>query len=179
MINIIPQNIIRFFVLVFIQVVILNNLQFSGFVNPFIYILFILLLPFETPSWLLLIIGFVTGLTIDVFSGTIAIHTIATTLAAYARPFVLTLFAPRDGYESRTSPTLKYYDLLWIIRYSVVIVLIHHSCLFLVEVFRFSGFFYTLLRIILSSILTSILIIISQLLFYKNKWLINIATENI
>lgn len=169
MINIISQNIIRFFVLVFIQVIILNHLQFSGFVNPFIYILFILLLPFEIPSWLLLILGFITGLAIDIFSGTMAMHTIATTLTAYSRPFILTLFAPRDGYESRTSPTLKYYDLFWVIRYSVLLVLIHHSCLFLVEVFRFSGLFYTLLRIILSSILTSVLIIISQLLFYKNK----------
>ncbi len=167
MINIIPQNIIRFIILVFVQVIILNKIQFSGFVNPFIYILFIILLPFETPSWLLLILGFITGITIDLFSGTIAMHTIATTLTAYFRPFILTLFAPRDGYESRTSPTLKYYDLFWIIRYTIVLVLIHHSCLFFVEVFRFSGFFYTILRILLSSFFTFILIIISQLLFFK------------
>lgn len=167
MINIIPQNIIRFLILVFIQVIILNKIQFSGFVNPFIYIMFILLLPFETPPWLLLILGFVTGITVDIFSGTIAMHAIATTLTAFTRPFILTLFAPRDGYENRTSPTLKYYDLLWIVRYTVVLVLIHHSCLFFVEVFRFSGFFYTILRILLSSFLTIILIIISQLLFFK------------
>ncbi len=167
MISLLPQNIIRFIILVLLQVLILNNIQLSGFINPYIYILFILLLPFETPAWLLLILGFITGLTIDIFSGTMGMHATATTLAAYSRPYILTLFSPRDGYESRTAPTLKYYDISWIIRYSIIIILIHHSSLFFVEVFRFSGFFYTMLRILTSSTFTFILVIISQLLFYK------------
>jgi len=167
MISIFTQNIIRFFILVLIQVLLLNNIHFSGFVNPYIYILFILLLPFETPGWLLILIGFFTGITIDLFSGTMGMHATATTFAAYARPFVLKVIAPRDGYESRTQPTLRYYDMAWIIRFSVILILIHHSSLFFIEVFRFSDFFYTILRIFLSSIFTFILIIISQLLFYK------------
>ena len=167
MIRLFTQNIIRFFVLVLIQVLLLNNIHLSGFINPYIYILFILLLPFETPGWLLIIIGFVTGFTIDIFSGTLGMHASATTLAAFVRPFVLNIISPREGYESRTLPTLRYYDMLWIIRYSVIIILIHHSSLFFIEVFRFSGFFYTLLRIILSSIFTFGLVIISHLLFYK------------
>lgn len=167
MIRLFTQNIIRFIVLVLIQVLLLNNIHFSGFVNPYIYILFILLLPFETPGWLLIIIGFTTGFTIDVFSGTLGMHASATTLAAFARPFVLNVISPREGYENRTMPTLRYYDMLWIIRYSVIIILIHHFSLFFIEVFRFSGFFYTLLRIFLSSIFTFALVIISQLLFYK------------
>jgi hypothetical protein len=56
--NIILKNIIRFVVLVLIQVAILNNIQVSGFVNPYMYILFILLLPFEIPNWLLLVLSF-------------------------------------------------------------------------------------------------------------------------
>ncbi|MBI5538865.1 MAG: rod shape-determining protein MreD [Bacteroidia bacterium] len=167
MISILPQNIARFIILVLLQVLILNNIQLSGFINPYIYILFILLLPFETPAWLLLILGFVTGLAIDIFSGTIGMHATATTLAAYSRPFILTLFSPRDGYESRTSPTLKHYDIAWIIRYTVVMILIHHSTLFFIEIFRFSGFFYTMLRILISSAFTFVLIILSQFLFYK------------
>jgi rod shape-determining protein MreD len=167
MIRLFTQNITRFFILVLIQALLLNNIHFSGFVNPYIYILFILLLPFETPGWLLLIIGFFTGLTIDLFSGTLGMHATATTFAAYTRPFVLNIIAPRDGYESRTQPTLRYYDIFWIIRFSVIIILIHHSTLFFIEVFRFSGFFYTILRIFLSSIFTFVLIIISQLLFFK------------
>lgn len=167
MISILPQNIARFIILVLLQVLILNNIQLSGFINPYIYILFILLLPFETPAWLLLILGFVTGLTIDIFSGTIGMHATATTLAAYSRPFILTLLSPRDGYENRTAPTLKYYGIAWIIKYSIVIILIHHSTLFFIEIFRFSGFFYTMLRILISSAFTFVLIILSQFLFFK------------
>ena len=167
MIRLIIPNINRFIILVFLQVVILNNIELSGFINPYIYILFILLLPFETPAWMLLILGFITGLTIDIFSGTIGMHATATTLAAYSRPYILTLFSPRDGYESQTSPTLRFYNMSWIIRYSVVIILIHHSCLFFVEVFRFLGFFYTIFRIIISSAFTFLLVLICQLFFYK------------
>ena len=64
--NEIPKNLIRFVVLVLIQVMILNNIQVSGFINPYMYVLFILLLPFETPNWLLLLLSFFLGLSVDV-----------------------------------------------------------------------------------------------------------------
>ena len=64
--NQILKNIIRFVVLVFIQVAILNNIQISGFINPYMYVLFILLLPFETPNWILLVLSFFLGLSIDI-----------------------------------------------------------------------------------------------------------------
>ena len=67
MINLYVRNIGRFIVLVLFQVLVLNNIQFSGYVNPFMYVLFILLLPFETPRWLLLLSGFLLGLSVDIF----------------------------------------------------------------------------------------------------------------
>jgi rod shape-determining protein MreD len=167
MIGIISQNIIRFILLITIQVLILNNIHLGGFVNPYIYIFFILLLPFETPGWLLIILGFFTGITVDLFSGTMGMHATATTLLAFSRPYVLKLFSPREGYEKHTQPTLRYYELFWIVRYSLLLILIHHFTLFFVEVFRFSGFFFTLLRIILSSMFTFVLIIISFHAFIK------------
>lgn len=167
MISLILNNIVRFIILVLIQLLILNNVQFSGYANPFIYILFILMLPFETPGWLIIIIGFFTGFTIDIFSGTIGIHTSATTFAAYMRPHILKLFSPREGYEKGTMPTLKYYDLQWLVKYTVLLILIHHTFLFFIEVFRFSGFISTLLRILFSSVFTFILVILSHLIFVK------------
>jgi uncharacterized protein YxeA len=38
------QNIVSFIVLVLVQVLVLNNIHFMGYINPYIYILFILLL---------------------------------------------------------------------------------------------------------------------------------------
>lgn len=64
------QNIIRFVLLVLAQVLILNNIQFLGYINPYIYILFIFSLPYRTPQWLILSLAFILGLTIDIFSKT-------------------------------------------------------------------------------------------------------------
>ena len=84
--------------LILFQIIILNNIQFSGYVNPYVYIMFILMLPSLTPSWLLLLTAFLTGLIIDLFSGSPGMHAGATVLAAFSRPLVLRLIAPRDGY---------------------------------------------------------------------------------
>lgn len=97
MIEIIPRNIFRFIVLVLIQVLILNNIEFSGYINPFLYVLFILLLPFETPAWLLLVSGFALGLTVDLFMNTPGLHAAATVLTAFVRPFVLRILLPVTG----------------------------------------------------------------------------------
>ncbi|OFY37637.1 MAG: rod shape-determining protein MreD [Bacteroidetes bacterium RIFOXYA12_FULL_35_11] len=161
------KYILGFVFFVALQVLILNNLQFSGFINPFVYIIMVMLLPFETPRWLLLVASFFLGLTIDFFSNTPGMHASATVLIGYLRPFVLKSISPRDGYDTGTLPRIKYYGLNWFIKYVIIITLIHHSFLLFVEVFRFSSFFFTLGRIFLSSIFSIFLIIGSQYFIYK------------
>ncbi len=102
MIRVLPRNIIRFVLLVLFQVLVFNNIQLGGYLNPYIYVLFLLLMPFETPRWLLLVAAFTLGISIDVFSNTLGIHTSATVFMAFIRPFVLDFIAPRDGYEIGT-----------------------------------------------------------------------------
>jgi rod shape-determining protein MreD len=151
MINSILRFTLIFILLLLLQVLLFNNIQFSGYVNPYVYIMFILLLPVEIPSWILLIISFTTGLIFDFFSGTPGMHASATVLAGFARPYVLRIISPRDGYEPGADPSLLIYGLRWFIIYSSIIVLIHHTALFYLEVFRFIDFFRTLLRVLLSS----------------------------
>ena len=98
MIKVLPRNLLRFAVLVLVQVLILNNIQISGYLNPYVYVLFVLLLPFETPNWLLLVVAFLLGLSIDLFSQTPGIHAFATVFMAFFRPFILNVLSPRDGY---------------------------------------------------------------------------------
>ncbi len=167
MIKVLPRNILRIVVLVFFQVFILNNIQFSGFVNPYFYVLFILLLPFETPGWLLLILGFFLGLIIDLFSNTPGLHASATVFMAFLRPLVLDYFAPRDGYVPGSFPRVYYYGFGWFFQYSAILILAHHFFLFYIEVFRFSDFHLTLYRVILSSIFTLFLVLISQYFIYR------------
>lgn len=81
--RLVVTNIFRFIALVLIQVLIMNKVNFYGFLNPYIYILFILLLPFETPGWLLLVLSFSMGLTVDLFSGTLGLHAASSVFAGF------------------------------------------------------------------------------------------------
>lgn len=168
MINLLPRYIFNFFFLTLIQVLVLNNIQFSGFVNPYLYVLFIITLPFETPGWLLLVLAFISGFSIDIFSNTLGMHASATVLMAFFRPTILRAFAPRDDYQPGTIPTMAYYGPSWFLRYALILVFIHHLSLFFIEVFSITHFFSTLWRVLASSVFTLILIFLSQL-FGRSK----------
>jgi rod shape-determining protein MreD len=161
------QQLIRFLFLIALQVIILNHIQWSGYVNPYVYVLFILLLPVETPNWLLLIIALLTGLTIDMFGNSGGIHAAATVLMGFARPGILRLIAPRDGYESETRLSPQVMGFNWFITYVTMMVLIHHFAYFYLEVFRFGEFFITFLKVLINSAITIGLILLGQYLFGK------------
>ena len=163
------NNIFRFFFLIFFQVLILNNIQFNGYINPYLYIYFILLLPFETPKWLLLISAFFLGLGIDMFSGTMGINAAATVFMAFFRPIVIKLIASKKDYEQGIQPSISALGFKWFFSYSLILVLIHHFAFFYIEVFRFSEFLTTFYRVIFSTIFTLILIIFCQYLFFKSS----------
>jgi len=154
MINSILRYGVIIVILVLLQVLILNYVQFSGFVNPYVYIMIVLLLPYTIPAWMLLIISFLSGLVIDLFSGSPGMHASATLLAGFSRPYILRIIAPRDGYESGSDLSMAAYGARWFLVYTAIIVVIHHTALFYLEVFRFTDFFRTLLRVILSSAFT-------------------------
>jgi rod shape-determining protein MreD len=165
--NIIARNIFRFVVLILFQVLVLDNVMINGYMIPYIYILFILLMPFETPRWIQLLSGFALGLAVDLFSGTLGMHTAASVLAAFVRPYLLDLLASRDGYEPETFPRIHYYGFIWFLKYTVLIVVIHHLALFYLEVFHLKHFFSTLLRVILSSTLSASTIVLSQYFVFR------------
>lgn len=167
MINSILRFVLIFIVLILLQVLVFNNIQFSGYVNPYIYIMFILLLPVEIPAWLLLLCSFTTGIIVDLFSGSPGMHASATVLAGFVRPYVLRIISPRDGYESRSEPSMMNYGFRWFLIYTVLIVFVHHTALFYLEVFRFADFFRTMLRVLLSTIFTVTFIVLIE--FYRSR----------
>ena len=162
-------NIVRFILLVFFQVFILNKLNIAGYLHPYAYILFIILLPFETPAWLRLILGFSLGLTVDLFSGTVGMHAAATTLMAYVRPFALKTISSRKDYEQGMSPGIKDLGLQWFISYSLLLTFIHHSLYFFVEAFILSEIFQIILRIAASTIVSTLIIVLLNLLFVSRS----------
>lgn len=158
--------IVSFVVIVLIQVVLMNNIQFSGFINPYFYILFIILLPISIPRYLLLILGFVLGITIDVFSNTPGIHASATVFIAFLRPFIINSYN-LDDQEKMMIPSISNIGVKWFVKYVAIMIVAHHFFLFFIEVFSFAGFLHTLLRCILSSIFTFVFILISQFLIFR------------
>ena len=172
MINSIIKNSIRFLILVLLQVLIVQNIRLGSFIILFPYILFILLLPFETPKLVVLFASFLIGLTIDMFYDTAGMHAAVCTLIGFLRYYILKLLSPRDGYEPGLMPNVACMGAVWFITYSALIIFIHNLFFFYLEIFRFSEFFRTLLRVILSTIGTFCFVYIVQFLFYrtdKNK----------
>ncbi len=152
------QNIFRFILLVLFQVLVLNNIQFLGYINPYLYILFILALPVQMPRWFLLLLAFVLGLTIDVFSNTIGMHAFATVFVAFYRNGIIKLFTNIEEGNNPT-PSFHTFGVSAYVKYVIVLVLIHHSTLFMLEAFSFTHFWIMLAKILLSSLVTVLLIL--------------------
>jgi len=155
------QHIIRFVFLVLLQVLILNNIQFSGYINPFVYILFILLLPPKLPKALLLVLAFTMGLTMDMFSDSLGVHTAASVLIAYIRPGVLGMITTKGGEELETIG-IKQLRFTRFFTYAAILTFIHHFTLFYIEAFRISEFLATFSRAFISSICSLLLILIIE-----------------
>lgn len=168
MINDIIKNTVRFIVLILLQVLIVQNIRLGSYIILFPYVLFILLLPFETNKLWVLFLSFVTGLVIDMFYDTAGLHAATCTIIGFSRYYILKLLSPREGYDAGLKPTIDSMGPIWFITYSGIIIFIHHLFFFYLEIFRFSEFFRTLLRVILSSVGTFSLVYIIQFLFNSN-----------
>lgn len=165
----ITGNLIRFVLIVFVHVMILNNIHLHGLFNPYIYPLFILLLPIETPRWLLILLGFFTGLVIDFYSNTMGMHAAATTLLAFLRPYMMNLLKPAAGYQPEDKPTISSMGFLWFITYASFLVIIHHLFFFIIETLSFRQFLFVISKIALSTVVSLALMVIVQYLFYKRR----------
>jgi rod shape-determining protein MreD len=152
------QNIIRFVVLILVQVLVLNHIQFLGFINPYIYILFILSQPAKQATWLTLLLAFAMGLVVDTFSNTPGMHSFALVFVAFARKGIIKLFATIDD-NFNPVPSFHSFGAAAYIKYIVVAVFIHHALLFFLESFSLDYFWIVSLKTILSSLVTIILIL--------------------
>tara|TARA_R110002050_G_scaffold244268_1_gene380883 strand:+ start:39661 stop:40176 length:516 start_codon:yes stop_codon:yes gene_type:complete len=162
MTGVILRNISRWVLLLAIQVLILNNIYLGGVFNPYIYVLIVLSLPIETSALVVLLVGFFTGFTLDLFTHTMGLHTMAFTLVGFLRPSILSLIAPRDGYEFGTNANVR--DMGWS-QYSIYALLLlfpHHLMLFALEGFSTGLFWLAVQKTILNTILTFAMILLAQ-----------------
>lgn len=165
MIALVRNHILGFIFLVLLQTLVLDQLDLAnGWVVPYLYVLFIIALPFDTPPWATLLLGFTLGMAVDMFSSTPGMHASATVLMAWARLFMLRILAPRDGYDHDSRPNVADMGITWYTTFAGLLILIHHIWLFFVEVYRFDDFFSTLLRALMSAVATLLLCLLAQAL---------------
>ena len=81
-----------FLFLLCLQVFILNNINFLGYINPYLYIAFIFLYPLEKNKFPLLFLSFILGISIDFFSDSGGIHAFSILFIAYTRLFFVRVY---------------------------------------------------------------------------------------
>lgn len=156
-----------FIVAVLLQVLVLNHILIFRMISPFFYLIFLLLLPYDTPRAMLLFLGFILGLSIDAFTNTLGVHAAVCVLIGFVRPGILNQISTRETRESVSAPRISTMSLNWFISYTAIFVAIHHLLLFMLEAFTFHGILFTLARAVLSGVLSTILIVVSQFLFFR------------
>jgi len=162
-------QIIRFVVLVLLQVLVVNHIRLGGYVHPYIYLIFILLLPINIQNWQLLLLGFGLGLSVDLFTGTPGLHAGATTLMAFCRPRIIKLISGTLKFDNIYEPNLNQLDGMWFLRYVFCMVFVHHFMLFLMESFSFHLFGQVLLRLLLSVPVSMFLIMMILYIFKTDR----------
>ncbi len=155
------KHIFLFILLVLMQVLLFNNIGVGGYINPQVYLFFVLMLPVHTRGYVLLLSAFLIGLTVDVFSDSMAIHAMATVFMAFCRPAVLRILTIKASLESIESPAFSSLGTFSLFLYSFVLTLIHHVALFFLEIFRFNELLQTLIRALASSVVTLVFVVIA------------------
>ena len=166
--NSIKLNIaLRFIVLVLIQVLIFNHINFMGNINPYIYILFIILYPADNNRMIFLVLSFLLGLTVDIFSDSGGVHAAACVLTAYMRPVFLKFsFGMLYEHQSIKFSNMEFVSLLG---YVSLLTLTHHFVMYSLEIFNVSQMLLILKKTLFSSIFTVILSMLFILLFSGSK----------
>lgn len=165
--NIWVKYILNFILIVLIQGLVVNNLEFSEYLNPMIYPVMIMLLPFEVNVIVTMAVALFLGLGIDAFSNTFGLHTSSLLVIAYLRPTILNYIKPRDGYDNTLLPSVHDMGFLWFIGYTSTLLFIHHIWFFTFEILRFDLIILILGKTFFSLVLSLSLIVIFEYIFYK------------
>jgi hypothetical protein len=145
-----------------LQIFVMRSVVLFNYAFCFVYIAGILILPADVSRMYLLLIGFATGFIVDVFSNTFGMHAAATVLIAYARPFLIQYQMESRGME-RADVGIKAQGIGAFLYYILPLIFLHQAVLFFMEMNNFGMILHTLLRIVASTILTTVVIVLFEL----------------
>ncbi len=162
-------HLLRFPAFVLIQGLVLNHVSISGYLNPLLYVMYLLLLPFHMGKQYVLLIAFLLGYCVDLLTGTPGMHAAASVFAAFVRPYLIHALSKRDDDEQETKPVVSSMGVRWVFYFSGIMILIHHFVFFLIETFRISEWMQVLTRTLLSAALTLVVVMLVQFLFFSRS----------
>jgi len=146
---------------VLLQVLILNEILFFTYINPYLYLALIITLPLKTPKWFLLIYAFILGFLVDLFAGSLGFHSTAIVFAAFIKPTISKITIPHNILEDTDEITLNKIGAKSFVIFSFIIIVINNNILFVLEHFNLN--FHILVKIVASSLVTLILILILEI----------------
>lgn len=167
-IRIVLVNIVRWAVLLFVQIFLLRNLNFYNLATPFVYVLFLLALPFGIPNLILFLLAFGTGLTLDSFYDTLGVHTSACIVLAFVRILFISVSVNREAFDE-PEPSLGNMGFKWFSIYATLCIFFHHLVLFFLEAFKLTELLYTLTRCLTSFVFSLFTILLVEFIFYNRK----------
>jgi hypothetical protein len=165
------KNILRGILFILVQVFILSHMPpLHRFVTPYLYYLYILWLPFSLSRMSLTFIGFLYGLCLDYCLKTPGLHAAACTLIAYVRPFVIGMLISQEGADKNyIAPSIVSMGWAPYGTYVFVLTLLHHSYLVLLEWLSFGSFVYFFGKVIASTAVSLLLVLLTEVLFYRKQ----------
>lgn len=161
------RHILSFILLTGFQVFILNNLDISGYFNPQVFILFLLLLPVNTDLWICLLIGFLGGTLVDGLAGTYGIHAFSCTALGYYRFFYIKYSLDKEEIERGMTPNLRNLPVTWHFFYLLISSLIYHGIAFFMEAFKFSGLIVLAGKAFVSGIVAALIMLLIGFVFSR------------
>jgi hypothetical protein len=165
------RNTIRFVLFILIQVYVLFQIPpLHRFIVPYIYFLYILWLPFRIPRGTLTLIAFLFGMSLDFFTKTPGLHAAPCVLIAYLRPFLVNILIPQEGAEQNyKSPSITSMGLAPYATYILILTLLHNTYLVLLEWLQFGSFWFFLGKVLATTGVSLLLIMLTELLFYRKE----------
>ena len=162
MIRVWSRVVIYFLVFVLLQVLVMNNIHLFRLVTPFVYIYVILKLPVDMTRSATILISFLLGLVVDIFSNTFGMHAAACSFIGFVRMPLLDRFVDVKDLPEQSIPSYSLFGYAKFIRYALVLVVLHHVTLFVIEAFTFFQPLFMVMRMMLSILLSFLLILIIE-----------------
>lgn len=163
-------QIISFFIYLLYQVLILKNIVLFNTAFCFLYVAYLLFLPVEANPVFLMFVGFLMGFAIDIFYDSLGLHAFACVMVMYVRNYWLASITPQGGYDMSSTPSIAINGIQWFLMYTVPLVFLHHGVLFFVEAGGFGMFWFTMWKIITSTLFTTLVTVIVQFLFPSGRY---------